>query len=329
VTAPLRIGILGAARITDEGIVAPARTLGHQVVAVAARDRTRAEAFAAERGIATVHDSYAGVIADPGVDLVYNALVNSLHAEWNIAALQAGKHVLSEKPLTSNAGQARAVRDAARAAPGQIAEGFHYRHHPVTRRLGELVTSGALGGIRRVDLVLATPAPPESDPRWSAELAGGATMDLGCYVLGAARQVGAWIGAAPQIVTAAATLRAPEVDASMRVELAYRGGVTGHCTWDMDAARRTMTWTVTGTEGAATSPAFAVPHTGNRLLVTRNGQTSQELLGDQTSYTYQLARLAGALQSGRPVPAGIDESVANAELIDECYRRAGLSPRGT
>ncbi len=328
-TAPLHIGILGAARIADEGIVAPARTLGHELVAVAARDRARAEAFAAERGIATVHDSYAGVIADPGVDLVYNALVNSLHARWNIAALQAGRHVLCEKPLTSNAGQARAVRTAALASPGQIAEGLHYRHHPVNLRLRELVTSGALGGIRRVDLVLAIPAPPESDPRWSPELAGGATMDLGCYVLDAARQLGEWIGAAPQIVTADATLRAPGVDASMRVELAYPGGVRGYCTWDMDAAERVMTWTVAGTEGTATSPAFAVPHMDNRLVVTRNGEVSQEVLGDQTSYTYQLARLAGALRGGQPVPAGIDESVANAELVDECYRRAGLSPRGT
>jgi predicted dehydrogenase len=329
VTAPLRIGVLGAARIAGEGIVVPARRLGHQVVAVAARDRARAEAFAAEHGIAAVHDSYADVIADPDVDLVYNALVNSLHARWNIAALQAGKHVLSEKPLTSNAEQARAVRAAAWASAGRIAEGFHYRHHPVNLRLRELVTCGALGEVRRVDLVLAIPAPPDADPRWSRELAGGATMDLGCYVLDAARQLGAWIGAAPQIVTVDATLRAPEVDASMRVELAYPGGVTGRCVWDMDAAERIMAWTVTGTGGAATSPAFAVPHMDNRLLVTRNGQASEEVLGDLTSYTYQLARLAEALQGGRPFPVGVDASVANAELIDECYRRAGLSPRGT
>jgi len=329
VTESLRIGILGAARIADEGIVVPARTLGHEVVAVAARDRTRAEAFAAERGIATVHDTYADVIADPDVDLVYNALVNSLHARWNIAALQAGQDVLSEKPLTSNADEARAVRAAARASSGRIIEGFHYRHHPVNLRLGELVTSGALGEIRRVDLVLATPAPPQGDPRWSPELAGGATMDLGCYVLDAARQLGAWIGAAPQVVHADATLRAPGVDAAMRVELGYPGGVTGRCAWDMDAAERIMTWTVTGTEGAATSPAFAVPHADNRLVVTRDSRTSEEVLGDQTSYTYQLARLAGALRAGPPFPVTIDGSVANAELTDECYRRAGLSPRAT
>lgn len=328
-TAPLRIGILGAARIADDGIVGPARALGHELVAVAARDRARAEAFAAERGIVKVHDGYADVIADPDVDLVYNALVNSLHARWNIAALQAGKHVLSEKPLTSNAGQARAVRAAAEAGPGLIVEGFHYQHHPVNLRLRELVTSGALGGIRRVDLVLAIPAPPGTDPRWSPELAGGATMDLGCYVLDAARQLGAWIGAAPRVVAADATLRAPGMDASMRVELAYPGGVTGHCRWDMDARERTMTWTVTGTEGAATSPAFALPHLDSRLLATRHGRTTQEVLGDQTSYTYQLARLADALRGGPPLPASqdVNGSVANAELIDECYLLAGLSPR--
>jgi len=223
VTAPLRIGILGAARIADEGIVDPARMLGHEVVAVAARDRARAEAFAAERGIATVHGAYADVIADPGVDLVYNALVNSLHARWNVAALGAGKDVLSEKPLTSNAEQARGVRAAARACPGLIVEGFHYVHHPVNLRLGELVASGALGEIRRVELVLAIPAPPESDPRWSRELAGGATMDLGCYALDAARTFGQWIKAAPEIASVDATLRAPEVDASMRVQRVSSG----------------------------------------------------------------------------------------------------------
>jgi predicted dehydrogenase len=326
-TTPLRIGILGAARIADDGIVGPARTLGHEVVAVAARDRARAELFAAERGITKVHDSYAEVIADPDVNLVYNALVNSLHEQWNIEALNAGKHVLSEKPLTSNAVQARAVRAAARTSSGQIVEGFHYAHHPVNLRLRELVTSGDLGEIQRVDLVLATPAPPDTDPRWSWELGGGATMDLGCYVLDAARRFGQWIDATPGIVSVDAAMRTPEVDASMRVELAYPGGVIGHCVWDMDAPERAMTWSVTGTDGVAMSPAFAVPHMDNRLVVTRGGRTTVQVLGDQTSYTYQLARLADSLHDESLVRAEIDGSVANAELIDECYLRAGLIPR--
>ena len=124
---------------------------------MAARDRRRAEAFAAERGVEKVHDSYQDVVDDPDVDVVYNCLVNSLHAEWSIAALRAGKHVLSEKPMSSNAAQAREVRDVADAADRLIVEGFHYLHHPVNLRLRDLVTSGQLGSIERVDIELVHP----------------------------------------------------------------------------------------------------------------------------------------------------------------------------
>jgi hypothetical protein len=147
-------------------------------------------------------------------------------------------------------------------------------------------------------------------------------------VLDAARQVGAWTGGAPSVVSACAALRAPGVDASMRVSLGYPGGVAGHCVWDMDARARVMTWTVTGTLGAATSPAFAVPHLDNRVLVTRDGRVTEEVLGDRTSYAYQLAWVAATLRGGE-LDGLLDGSVANAELIAECYRRAGLEPRGS
>jgi predicted dehydrogenase len=326
--APLKIGILGAARIADEGIVDPARVFGHRLVAVAARDRSRAEAFAAQRGVEKVHQTYAEVIDDPEVEVVYNALVNSLHAPWNQYALNAGKHVLSEKPFARNAAEASLVRDVARTAPGQIVEGFHYLHHPVNQRLRELVTSGELGELQQVDIELSIPSPPDSDPRWSLELAGGATMDLGCYVLNAARQVGRWLDAAPSVVNAAANLKKPNVDAAMLVELAYPGGIPGRLHWDMNAETRQMVWTVTGTAATAVVPAFAVPHLDNRIVITRDGSTEEQTLGEQTSYTYQLAALADTLQTGAEFLIDVDDSVANAELIDEVYRRAGLSPRG-
>ena len=325
---PLKIGILGAARIADDGIVDPSRVLGHRLVAVAARDRSRAEAFAAQRGVEKVHETYAEVIDDPEVEVVYNALVNSLHAKWNQYALNAGKHVLSEKPFASNAAQALVVRDVARTASGQIVEGFHYLHHPVNQRLRELVTSGELGDIQQVDIELSIPGPPDNDPRWSLELAGGATMDLGCYVLSAARQVGRWLDEVPSVVSAEATLKKPNVDASMRVELDYSRGIRGRVRWDMDAKSRQMVWTVSGTEGTAVVPAFAVPHMDNRIVITRDGSTEEQTLGDQTSYTYQLAALADTLQTGAEFLIDVDDSVANAALIDEVYRRAGLSPRG-
>ena len=323
----LRIGILGAARIADVGIVEPARELGHEVVAVAARNRHRAEVFASERGIPHVHDGYADVIGDAAVDLVYNALVNSLHTEWNLRALNAGKDVLSEKPLANNAAEAELVRETARATGRSLVEGFHYLHHPVSHRLQELVTSGELGQVERVEVLLEMQAPPDSDPRWSLELGGGATMDIGCYALHAARQVGRWTSGEPSVVRAEATLKAADVDAGMVVELRYPDGVVADCRWNMAAAGRTMTWTVVGTKATATSPAFAVPHLDPRMLVNRAGDTREETLDRRTSYTYQLAALADALEHGAPFPVDLDDSVANAQLVDQCYSRAGLSPR--
>jgi predicted dehydrogenase len=302
--------------------------LGHKLVAVAARDRSRAEAFAAQRGVERVHETYAEVIDDPEVEVVYNALVNSLHATWNQYALNAGKHVLSEKPFASNAIEALLVRDVARTASGQIVEGFHYLHHPVNQRLRELVTSGELGDVQQVDIELSIPGPPDSDPRWSLELAGGATMDLGCYVLNAARQFGRWLDQAPSVVRAEATLKKPDVDTAMWVELVYPGGIAGRLHWDMNAKARQMVWTVTGTAATAVVPAFAVPHLDNRIVITRDGSIEEQTLGDQTSYTYQLAALADTLQTGAEFLIDVDDSVANAELIDQVYRRAGLSPRG-
>jgi predicted dehydrogenase len=326
--APLKIGVLGAARIADDGIVEPSRVLGHRLVAVAARDRSRAEAFAAQRCVERVHQTYAEVIDDPEVEVVYNALVNSLHAKWNQYALNAGKHVLSEKPFASNAAEALVVRDVARTASGHIVEGFHYLHHPVNQRLRELVTSGELGDVQQVDIELSIPGPPDSDPRWSLELAGGATMDLGCYVLNAARQVGRWLDQAPSVVRAETTLKKPDVDAAMWVELAYPGGIRGRLHWDMNAQGRQMVWTVIGTAATAVVPAFAVPHLDNRIVITRDGSTEEQTLGAQTSYTYQLAALADTLQTGAEFLIDVDDSVANAELIDEVCRRAGLSARG-
>ncbi len=326
---PLRIGVLGAARIADDGIVDPARVLGHRIVAVAARDRARAEAFASERGIERVHDGYQGVIDDPEVDVVYNALVNSLHTPWNLAAVRAGKHVLSEKPMASNGTQAREVRDAAARAGVRVVEGFHYLHHPVNQRLRELVTSGELGRIERVEIELAIPTPPDTDPRWSRELDGGATMDLGCYVLNAARHLGHWIGATPRLSGVVATLWSPDVDSAVTADLDYSGGPSGRVHWDMDAAERRMIWTVRGSLATAVSPAFAVPHMDPRLVVTdSSGAVREEKPDADTSYTHQLAALAETLSTGGPFLVDADDAVANLDLVDVVYREAGLTPRG-
>jgi predicted dehydrogenase len=177
-TPPLRVGVLGAARIAELGIVKPAHATGTRLVTVAARDRRRAEAFAAEHGVERVSDTYAEVLADPEVEVVYNPLPNALHGPWNLAAVEAGKHVLSEKPFASTAEEAAEVRAAAHAAGVTVVEGFHYLFHPVVQRLFALLDDGVLGELQHVEAVIAMPEPDPSDPRWSFDLAGGALMDL-------------------------------------------------------------------------------------------------------------------------------------------------------
>ena len=155
----LRIGILGAARIAPTAIVKPSRrTKKATVVAVAARDRHRAVAFAAKHHVDRVLDSYEELVTDPEVDAVYNPLPNGLHGHWTIAALKAGKHVLCEKPFTANADEARSVVEVTGAHPGLVVmEAFHYQYHPLTRRLIEIIRSGELGPVSNIDVAFSAP----------------------------------------------------------------------------------------------------------------------------------------------------------------------------
>jgi predicted dehydrogenase len=237
--------------------------------------------------------------------------------------------VLSEKPITANAAEARALQAVAAEAPGRIVEGFHYLHHPAVQRLREIVTSGELGELREVVITFTLPAPPDGDPRWSLPLAGGATMDIGCYVLSAARHLGRWIGGAPRLVSAIAEEHAPGVDARMSVLVEYPGGLPGRLRWDMAAADRSMVWTVVGTAGSVTLPSFAVPQMDPRVLVDLPAGPREETHGDLTSYTCQLAAVADSLRTGSPFPVDLDDAVANMELIDACYLAAGMRPRGS
>jgi predicted dehydrogenase len=155
---PLRIGILGAARIAPMALVAPARRVAEaEVVAIAARDPAKARAFAARHGIARVHESYDALLADPALDAVYNPLPNGLHCEWTIRALRAGKHVLCEKPMASNAEEAARMAAAARETGFKLVEAFHWRYHPLAARMKAILASGAIGRPLRYEAWFAIP----------------------------------------------------------------------------------------------------------------------------------------------------------------------------
>ncbi|MCX5062988.1 MULTISPECIES: Gfo/Idh/MocA family protein [unclassified Streptomyces] len=329
VREPLRIGVLGAARITERALIDPARRGGHRLVAVAARDRSRAEAFAAAHGVQRVAHSYADLLADPEVEVVYNPLANGLHGPWNSAALAAGKHVLSEKPSASNAEEAAEVREAAAKAGTVFMEAFHYLFHPLTRRLHELLESGELGDLRRVETTVAIQAPADTDPRWSLPLAGGAVMDLGCYSLHAQRMLAPWAGGAPRLVSARGGERAgaPGIDEWLDADLEFPGGATGSARCHMAYDKLEMSCRIVGSRGEVHAPNFVLPQLDDRLVIRTAQGERTEHLGTRSSYTYQLEAFAARVREGVALPLDADDAVATMTLIDACYRAAGFEPR--
>lgn len=318
----LRIGILGASRIAETAIIGPAQELGHRLVAVAAREPLRAQAFADKYGVDRVVPSYLELVTDPEIDVVYNPLANSLHAPWNVAAVDAGKAVLTEKPFARNRDEAARVAAAVEATGVTVMEAFHYLFHPVTQRAMTLVADGTLGDLIRVKVRMAMPAPQPGDPRWSLELAGGALMDLGCYGLHIMRRFGA-----PTVVTARAVERSPGVDETFDVELAFPSGATGLSTNSMVAEQHSFTLRVIGSCGEAFVHNFIDPRADDRLTVRIQDTTTVEHHGTRASYTYQLEAFADHIVRGTPVPLDTSDAVANMALIDDAYRAAGMQPR--
>lgn len=333
---PVRIGILGAARIAPGAMIAPAHEAGHRVVAVAARDIDRAKEFAARHGVERAVGSYAELVADPDVEVVYNPLPNGLHAPWNLRALAAGKHVLTEKPSASNAVEAGRVRELVDQTGLVFMEGFHYLHHPALARVKELLADGAIGDVTRVESQMKVPAPPDHDVRWQAHLAGGSTMDLGCYSLHVIRHLGRSVpqvfGGEPTLVAASGRARAgsPDVDEALTAELVYPNGIAAIAVSDMAAEERSFGLSVTGSRGSLWLANFCSPQNDDRLIVRTGGGEVVEHVGTRPSYAYQLDAFADMLRGGEPVVwADAADALTHMELIDAVYRAAGFEPRQT
>ena len=339
--APLRIGVLGAASITPMALLRPARALGKDVVvisAVAARDVHRARRFAASHGIATVCDDYAALLARDDVDAIYNPLPNSHHAWWTIKALEAGKHVLCEKPLAANADDARAMLTSATRHGRILMEAFHWRHHPLADAAIEAIAG--LGRRRRVRATFIVPFFIPGDIRYRPELAGGALMDTGCYAVHIARTYAGLVGKSvggvndDHIVVDHADARftrrtggvdrwfrarfhcASEPQCSIEVE-------AGLCSAKIFACRAR----VDADDGFVDVWNPVAPQFGHRLRInTPRRQWSGRIAGE-ASYTHQLRAFLSSCATGQaPITDGHD-GIATMALIDTLSDAAGLAPR--
>lgn len=322
----LKIGVLGAARITPIALIEPARANDDiEVAAVAARDGARARQFAARHGIAAAYDSYDALLADPSIDAIYNPLPNALHGKWTIAALEAGKHVLCEKPFTANADEAEAVAAVARRSGKVVMEAFHYRYHALTARLLEIIASGELGEVRRIETWFCIPLFID-DIRWNWSLGGGSLMDTGCYTIHLLRTLA---GAEPTVRSAQCKRLAPNIDRFSQAEMTFADGRTGGIVTSMASTRLLSAGArVIGAEGVMRVTNPYAPQYFHGVEVKARGRRRQEGVPKQpSSYAAQLGVFADAVLRGAAFPTHVDDAIANMRVIDACYDAAGMRKR--
>ncbi len=327
----VRLGLLAASRIAERAVIDPiAEVDGIEIAAVAARELDRARAAADRCGAAHAFGSYAELVASPDVDAIYVGTPASLHREWAIATLEGGKHLLCEKPLAANADDARLIAAAAAAHPDLVAmEAFHWRYHPYTSQIRAVLDSGALGRIDRIEAVFDIPDGriPRRDIRWDLPLGGGATMDLGCYPIQWVRFAA---GSDPDVVSAEAVCPVEGVDGSLGAELRWPSGVTGRIHSSMIAdGDEVVNWLkVIGEHGTMVAANPLAPQNGGAELTveTADGVERHEVASTAT-YRHQLEAFRDAIVDGADFPTTIADGVRNMELVDACYRAAGLDPR--
>ncbi|MCA9536238.1 MAG: Gfo/Idh/MocA family oxidoreductase [Myxococcales bacterium] len=327
--SPLRIGILGAARIAPYALIAPAREVpAARVLAVAARDAGRARGFARKHGIPLSFGSYEALLANANVDAVYNPLPNSLHAPWTLRALEAGKHVLLEKPFTSNASEAAQVLAASQRHGRVVVEAFHWRFHPMAQRLVALCQDGPYGRIEHIETAMCIPLPMPGDIRYQLDLAGGAMMDTGAYAAHMLRQLS---GEEPRVVSARATLLRPGVDRAMEADVSLPSGATGRleCSlWSRRLLKVGVRVRFERGELRAFNPV--APQLGHRLRHRAHGAAwTSETFPRRATYSYQLEAFCAHVLDGTALPTAPDDALANMRLIDGVYEAAGLAPRGS
>jgi predicted dehydrogenase len=320
-TDPIRIGLLGASKIARGAVMAPVREDNRFVVsAVGARDKDRAAAYAAEHGVPGVAAGYAELVARDDVDVVYNALPPAGHMAWSIAALEAGKPVLCEKPFARNAGEARTMAAAADKAGLPLLEAFHYRLHNVIRRAEALIASGVLGRITSAaaEFHIAVPRTP-GELRWSAEQGGGGLMDLGCYPVHALRTL---LKTEPTVVAARAVFE-DGVDSDLSADLAFPAGVTGRIACSMTPPRFSAWLRLDGERGRLDIQNFLAPQMGCRFTTTVGGETTEHPTDGPSTYAAQLNHLYAVLKEGVTPLVGGADAVANMAAIDAIYTAAG------
>tara|TARA_R110002072_G_scaffold36301_4_gene107027 strand:+ start:14421 stop:15455 length:1035 start_codon:yes stop_codon:yes gene_type:complete len=325
----VNFGILGCAKINQVAIIEAAREIpAVQVLAIGSRNPNDAKQYAADNKIDRSYGSYDALLDDPDIDIVYIPLPNHLHEKWATRALNAGKHVLVEKPLAANAEEASRMVKIAQAHSLHLIEAFHYRYHPMMVAILDHLSSGKIGTIETFQINLKVPKSllEPDDIRLSFDCAGGAVMDLGAYGINLLRTI---FAESPTIDSASAKIVAENIDGSMDIKLRFSNDITGllSCSIVHDSVESLVT--IRGTKGVLEAKNPFLPQFGNSLKVTVDGTTTKQKFSTTTTYVYQLQAVADLLLQGKPVTTPGRDGIANMAVLDGIYTAAGLDIRGT
>jgi len=308
----LRWGLLGTARI-NHMVIPPLRASSrNRLDAVASRTPRRADEYAREWGIARALGSYEALLADPAIDAVYIALPNALHAEWSVRAVEAGKHVLCEKPLALSVAEVDAIAAAAAGSGRLVAEAFMYRHHPQSDLVVGLVRQGAIGEVRLMrGSFRFTHARPE-DARWLLEMGGGSLWDVGCYPVSFSRMV---MGTEPVEVSAEQVVGPTGVDIALSGVLRFPGGAVAQVDSSLSAPFHTI-MDISGTTGRLIVRNPFKPGIGATVdLVDAQGRVRTLAAADQELYSGEVEDLASAVLDGTPPRISLADSRGNTAAL--------------
>jgi predicted dehydrogenase len=315
----LRLGVLGAAKIALGGIMpAAARTEKVEIAAVATRGGKRSQEVREVAPEAELFEDYGSLLESPDVEAVYVPLPNSMHVEWTLRAVEAGKHVLCEKPFSLEGEEAERAVEAAQRAGLTLMEGFMFRLHPQTLRLRELLSEGVVGEVRQALAEFGHRLDDPTDVRGIGSLGGGSLGDVGCYCVSTLRLA---FGAEPRRASAFGRFDEEGADRELAGVLEFDSGL-GIVSSSISSARRER-MEIVGEEGRISLDApFRADKAGGAMELSRGGETSTETFEAADPYQAELEEFAAAIREGREPAVGPREMLGNARAIDALLESA-------
>jgi len=307
----LNWGLLSTARI-NRSLIPPLQvSKRNHLLAVASRSQNTADVYAKEKKIERAYGSYEALLADPDIDVIYNSLPNHLHAEWTIKAVEAGKHVLCEKPIALSVDEVDAIKSAAHNHGRIVAEAFMYRHHPQSLKVQKIVRNGSIGAVKLIRGSFSFVLSHEGDVRLNPEWGGGSIWDVGCYPISYARSV---LGVEPLEVSGWQVTGDTGIDATFVGQMRFRDDVIAQFDSSFVVPFRAY-MEIVGGDGTLSIPHPFKPGINEKIYLMRDEQSETITIKGQELYIGEVEDMADAILLGKNSLVSLDDSRANVAVI--------------